>query len=122
MFKNKQTNKQTGDHCYPLNASYPKRYSARVVKRSTDAGASWGPMTEIARSGIGKHLLPGHGGEHPSHVGYVRSQAICSCLHVNAICRSFPRELLVIAGQRLAGRHRDLLAEAAVGPDDVSAR
>jgi hypothetical protein len=27
-------------HCYPLNASYPKRYSARVVKRSTDRGAS----------------------------------------------------------------------------------
>ena len=27
-------------------------------------------MTEIARSGIGKHILPGHGGKHPSHVGY----------------------------------------------------
>ena len=27
-------------------------------------------MTEIARSGLGKPLGPGHSGEHPSHVGY----------------------------------------------------
>lgn len=60
----------TGDHCYPLNATYPKKYSAHVVKRSTDGGVSWGPLTEIARTGIGKHLLPGHSGLHPSHVGY----------------------------------------------------
>ena len=30
-------------HCYPLNASYPKQYSARVVKRSTDRGATCEP-------------------------------------------------------------------------------
>ena len=27
-------------------------------------------MTEIARTGVGKHLPPGHGGAHSSHVGY----------------------------------------------------
>jgi hypothetical protein len=28
-------------------------------------------MVELARTGIGKHVLPGHGGgAHPSHVGY----------------------------------------------------
>ena len=59
-----------GHQCYPLNATYMKRYSVQVVKRSTDGGVTWGPMPEIARTGIGKRLLPGHSGPHPLHVGY----------------------------------------------------
>jgi hypothetical protein len=44
----------TGDHCYPLNASYPKRYSAHVVKRSTDgARQPHAPCTMAgARAGV----------------------------------------------------------------------
>jgi sialidase-1 len=59
-----------GDHCYPTAAIYPKHYSAHVVKRSTDGGATWGPMTVIGRTSIGTQLLPNHTGAHPSHVGW----------------------------------------------------
>ena len=45
----------TGDSCFPVkNLTNPKAYSAHVVKRSTDLGATWGPMIEVGRSGTAR--------------------------------------------------------------------
>jgi len=51
----------TGDSCYPTrNVSQPKPYSAAVVKRSTDGGATFGPIVEILRGSDGPkgHVSP----------------------------------------------------------------
>ena len=41
----------TGDSCFPSNPSnQSNNYSAHVVKRSTDGGATFGPMVELGRA------------------------------------------------------------------------
>eukprot|EP01051_Picozoa_sp_SAG22_P012458 SAG22_NODE_1298_length_4811_cov_3.430178_1_plen_318_part_10 len=57
-----------GDSCYPSSAGKdPKRYSAHVVKRSSDRGSSWGALTEIGRTPEGPYGPRGEG----RHYGYL---------------------------------------------------